>query len=101
MTAVLLALGWALAALAAVAFARAGRRLERVARAEHELRGPAAVLLLVCERMRREPGARRHARVLEVELERMRAGLAELTAARTGRPRRAEDRKSTRLNSSH
>jgi signal transduction histidine kinase len=72
----------------AVILARARRRLELVARAEHELRGPATVLLLACERMRREPAARRHARALEVELERLRAGLGELTAARGGgRPR--------------
>jgi signal transduction histidine kinase len=89
-TAALVGVAWTLAVCCALALGRTRRRLERVARAEHELRGPAAVLLLACERMRREPAARRHARVLEVELERLRAGLAELTAARTGRPRRAE-----------
>jgi signal transduction histidine kinase len=78
----------------AVALLRVRRRLELVARAEHELRGPASVILLVTERMRRDPAGRRHAVTLELELERMRAGLADLTAAREGRrphlqPRRA------------
>jgi signal transduction histidine kinase len=81
---VLAGAGWSLAIVLAVVLARARRRLDLVARAEHELRGPATVLLLACERMRREPAARRHARAVEVELERLRAGLAELTAARGG-----------------
>ena len=68
------------------------RRLELVARAEHEIRGPAAALLLALERMRREPAARRHARLLELELARVRAALADLAAAREGRlaPERPE-----------
>ena len=61
------------------------RRLELVARAEHELRGPAAALSLACETIRREPAARRHAAVLEAQLDRLRAGLADLEAARRGR----------------
>jgi signal transduction histidine kinase len=60
------------------------RRLELVARAEHELRGPVTVLALGLELLRRDPAARRRARTLEVELERMRAGLADLNAARSG-----------------
>ena len=61
------------------------RRLELVARAEHELRGPAAALVLACETIRREPAGRRHALLLEAQLERMRAGLADLEAARRGK----------------
>ncbi|HEY6779897.1 MAG TPA: hypothetical protein VI111_03035 [Thermoleophilaceae bacterium] len=77
--------GWGVAAAATRELLRARRRLEAVARAEHELRAPAAVLLLACERMRREPSGRRHAHALELELERMGRGLTALTAARTGR----------------
>src|SRR5918992_3188184 len=81
-------LGWAiaLAGLAAALLLRV--RLERVARAEHELRGPATVLCMACERLRNDPAAQGHAEALEAELARLRAGLADLTAARTGRPRR-------------
>jgi signal transduction histidine kinase len=81
-------LGWAiaLAALAAALLLRV--RLEGVARAEHELRGPATVLCMACERLRNDPAAQGHAEALEAELARLRAGLADLTAARTGRPRR-------------
>jgi signal transduction histidine kinase len=61
------------------------RRLELVGRAEHELRGPATALALACERMRRDPGAAPHAMVLEAQLERLRAGLEDLAAARRGR----------------
>jgi signal transduction histidine kinase len=80
--------GWvgALAGAAVTCALRA--RLERVARAEHELRGPATVLCMACERLRRDPAAQGHAEALEAELARLRAGLADLTAARTGRRRR-------------
>lgn len=61
------------------------RRLGLVARAEHELRGPAMALALACERIRRDPAAAGHADVLEAQLERLRAGLADLGAARRGR----------------
>ena len=60
-------------------------RLEAVARAEHELRGPATVLCMACERLRDDPAAQGHAEALEAELARLRAGLADLTAARAGR----------------
>ena len=71
------------------------RRLELVARAEHELRGPATALTLACERMRGDPRAARHAAVLEAQLDRLRAGLADLEAAQRGgragrRPERVE-----------
>ena len=61
------------------------RRFELVARAEHELRGPAAALLLATERMQRDPRTRPAAQSLLLQLERMRAGLADLAAARSGR----------------
>jgi hypothetical protein len=62
------------------------RRLELVARAEHELRGTATALGLACQRMRRDSAvAARHAVVLEAQLERLRAGLEDLAAARCGR----------------
>ena len=61
------------------------RRLELVARAEHELRGPAAALALACERMRREPRAAHHAAALRLQLDRLEAGLADLRDARGGR----------------
>jgi signal transduction histidine kinase len=62
------------------------RRLDLVARAEHELRGPATALGLACQRMRRDSAAAaRHAVVLEAQLERLRTGLEDLAAARRGR----------------
>lgn len=69
--------GWALAlALAAVM----RHRLELVARAEHELRGPITVIGLAAERLRG-----REAAALDLELHRLRSGLADLAAARRGR----------------
>lgn len=58
---------------------------ERIARAEHELRGAATALALACDAVRRDPRARRHAVVIEAQLDRLRAGLADLEAAREGR----------------
>jgi signal transduction histidine kinase len=72
-----------LTGLAAVA--RLRRRLELVARAEHELRGPAAALALACERMRREPRAAHYAAALRAQLDRLEAGLSDLHGARGGR----------------
>jgi signal transduction histidine kinase len=72
-------------AVGLVALRALRRRLEFVARAEHELRGPATALALACERMRRDAAAARHAVVLEAQLERLRAGLEDLAAARHGR----------------
>jgi signal transduction histidine kinase len=79
----------------AAALVRLRQRLELVARAEHELRGPATALELACRRMRREGDGVRYAAVVEAQLDRLRAGLAELDAARSGRrpdtrPRHAE-----------
>lgn len=84
--------GWTLAALLGGRVLELRRRLELVARAEHELRGPAAILLLAVEHMRRKPAGRLLARPLETELERLRAGLADLTAARTGKRRNGRAR---------
>ena len=55
---------------------------ERAARAEHELRGAATALALVCEGLRRDPAAREHGAAIEAQLDRLRAGLADLQAAR-------------------
>ena len=82
-------LGWLLAA-AALAFAlRLRRRLELVARADHELRGPIGALGLGLDLLARRSSAEadvvRRASALQGELDRMRLGLADLTAARGGR----------------
>jgi signal transduction histidine kinase len=77
--------GWVLAAALAIACLRLRRRLELVAAAEHELRGPATAIGLAAGALRREPGGLRRALAFEAELERMRAGLDDLTAARAGR----------------
>ena len=55
---------------------------EQIARAEHELRGAATALSLVCEAVRRDPAASHHAAVIDAQLDRMRAGLSDLEAAR-------------------
>ena len=59
---------------------------ELVARAEHELRGAATALALACEAVRRDPAARTHAAVIDAQLDRLRAGLDDLDAARHTRP---------------
>lgn len=78
-------LGWALAAGLLVAVVQLRRRLELVAQATHELRGPAAALSFATASLRREMGGVRRAIRFESELERLRAGLADLEAARGGR----------------
>jgi signal transduction histidine kinase len=82
--------GWALVALLALACLRLRRRLELVAVAEHELRGPVTAIGLAAAALRREPGGLRRALAFECELERMRMGLEDLAASRTGR--RADSR---------
>jgi two-component system, OmpR family, sensor histidine kinase MtrB len=59
---------------------------ELVARAEHELRGAATALALGCEALRRDPAAREHAAVIDAQLDRLKAGLADLELARKGEP---------------
>jgi signal transduction histidine kinase len=80
--------GAAVRVVAAAAFVWALRlraRLERVARAEHELRGPVTVLSMAWERLAVVPGASEVARGVEGELARLRAGLEDLVEARGGR----------------
>jgi signal transduction histidine kinase len=84
-TVVLLAAAAGCLAVGLLAALELRRRLELVAQAEHELRGPATGLLLACEALRRDPMGRRHAIVLEGQLDRLRCGLADLEAARRGR----------------
>lgn len=85
MTGAAAASGWVLAAVLAFVVVRLRARLELVARAEHELRGPLTAFSLAVESAGRSPSGRRLAAVLESELARARAGLTDLTAARTGR----------------
>jgi signal transduction histidine kinase len=75
---------WVLAALLVVAVARLRRRLELVARAEHELRGPLTAVALAAESIRRGRSVD-----LEAELLRARLALDDLTAARRGRRARS------------
>jgi signal transduction histidine kinase len=74
------------------------RRLELVARAEHELRAPVTVLALACEQMASYDATVQHARRLEVQLDRLHAGLRDLEAARRGR-RAATDPETVELRS--
>ncbi|MFN2615600.1 MAG: sensor histidine kinase [Thermoleophilaceae bacterium] len=72
------ACGWCAAGVLGVGTLRLRGRLEAASRAEHELRGPVTVLRLGVERLRREPGGGRHAPLLDAQLERLCAGLADL-----------------------
>jgi signal transduction histidine kinase len=84
---ILLALaGWAAAATAALRAFAFARRIELVADAEHELRGPLTALGLAAD-------AGAPASAVATELERARTALADLEAARAGR--RAEPRPAT------
>jgi signal transduction histidine kinase len=76
--------GWLFAAVLGVALMRLRRRLELVARAEHELRGPLTAFSLGLDAARGSSAGRRLAAVLDAELARARAGLADLAAARQG-----------------
>ncbi len=62
-------------------------RLEAVARADHELRGPVAALALGAAVLARAPGMHERGVALEGQVDRLRAALADLAAARQGRPR--------------
>lgn len=85
--------GVAVLALAALAMSlariyRLRHRLELAARAEHELRGPAAALALASAAWRRDGAKLAIADAVDVQLDRMRAALDELERARVGgRPR--------------
>jgi signal transduction histidine kinase len=76
--------GWLLALGAGLRVVALVKRLELVAMAEHELRGPVGALGLAAEACARRP-SRRTAAAMEAQLERARLGLADLAAARTGR----------------
>jgi two-component system sensor histidine kinase BaeS len=76
--------GWMLALLATARVIVLARRLELVAMAEHELRGPLAALGLAAQACARRPG-RHTAAALDSQLERARLGLSDLAAARAGR----------------
>jgi len=77
--------GWTLVVTLAVQCARLGCRLDLVARADHELRAPVSALALAVEALGRHPELRRRAAALDAHLDRLRLGLADLAAARTGR----------------
>ena len=77
--------GWVLCIGFALALRRLRRRLELVACAAHELRGPATAIGLAASTLARQPGGSAAAAALEVQLERMRLGLRDLELARSGR----------------
>src|SRR4051794_25931058 len=78
-------MGWIAAGGLAALVVRLRLRLELVARAEHELRGPLTAFALALDAARGTPAGRRLALVLDSELARTRGGLADLAAARSGR----------------
>src|SRR3954471_21219199 len=78
-------MGWLVAGWLAAVVVRLRLRLELVARAEHELRGPLTAFALALDAARGTSAGRRLALVLDAELARARAGLADLGAARSGR----------------
>src|SRR5437763_3692677 len=78
-------MGWLAAGGLALVVVRLRLRLELVARAEHELRGPLTAFSLALDSARGTAPGRRLALVLDAELARARAGLADLAAARSGR----------------
>jgi signal transduction histidine kinase len=75
---------WLLCLVLVCAVVRLLRRLELVARAEHELRGPLTAVALAAESVRRGKEVD-----LDAELLRARVALDDLTAARHGRRARA------------
>lgn len=81
--------GWPVALVVSVLLARVRRRLELVARAEHELRGPLTVIALGVEALGRErdAGQQRAATSasLEAQLDRARAEIGESGAGGTVR----------------
>lgn len=76
--------GWLLAIAGGLRTLALVRRLELVAMAEHELRGPISALTLAAEACASRP-SRRTATALQTQLDRARLGLADLAAARSGR----------------
>ena len=84
MTTLALGSGWVVAGALGVWMLRLAGRLRLVGDAAHELRGAGTTMTLAWASMRREPDGLRRARALESELDRLRAGLDDLDAARTG-----------------
>lgn len=78
-------LGWLLAVALGGLAAVLRRRLELVARADHELRGPLTAIGLLAAPIGRGDGELELGAAIEAQLERARAGLADLHAARSGR----------------
>lgn len=76
--------GWSGAVVLGAVTLMMRQRLELVARAEHELRGPFAALSLGVEKVRRGHGGAELAIILDAQLERVNAGLSDLRAARAG-----------------
>jgi len=85
--------GWLLTVALAFAVVRLRRRLDLVAEAAHELRGPVTAFGYAVAGLRREADGVRRALRFEAELARMRAALADLDAARAGRRAPARTRK--------
>jgi hypothetical protein len=77
--------GWVLVVCLAVQVARLAHRLDLVAEADHELRGPVTALSLAIASLGRSPELSRRAQALDTHLDRLRLGLADLAAARSGR----------------
>src|SRR3954452_10392252 len=77
--------GWSISAALLLVVVRLRRRLELVARAEHELRGPLTAFSLALDAARGTPAGRRLRVVLDAELAGPRAGFADRSGARTGR----------------
>ena len=76
--------GWLAAALLGARCVALGRRLDAAGDAEHELRGAMTAFALALDRLGRDPVGRRLGMVLRSELERARAALDDLAAARHG-----------------
>lgn len=83
MTAVAIA-GWVLALALGAWLLTLRARLEAVACADHELRGPVAALALAAAALARAPGTRERGIALEGQVDRLRAALTDLAAARHG-----------------
>ena len=78
--------GWAAAVLLAAWLLVLRARLEAVARADHELRGPVTALALCADALARDPATAAQGRALAGQVARLRAGLADLAAARRRLP---------------
>lgn len=86
MTVAVAACGWLVALACVAAIAALRRRLERVADAEHELRGALTAFGLALTGAGRDPAASRLTAALECELERARVALADLAGGSPAPP---------------